>query len=206
MQEDHGERLMTHYVGGYWRVPLGTRAVAVCAADGRRAGTMILAEPVDVARALRAARAALPGWAGAGAADLRAAHLAALRAEAARYADTVALPAGSGRTMSRGGAAGAPGAGVPDRRRGVVALVLRGPTRTPRALRAALAVLGSGAALVVVPDGEAGTAPHDLVQIAHLAGLPAGILALLPGDSGTTAALAGDPAVGRVLQIDAGAP
>lgn len=59
--QDLAERRLTHFVGGAWRAPLSQRM-----AGGAR-GRMVLAEPVDLARAMAAALAAAPAWAALGA-------------------------------------------------------------------------------------------------------------------------------------------
>ncbi|MCC5966145.1 MAG: hypothetical protein JJU24_08405 [Natronohydrobacter sp.] len=59
--DDLSERLFAHFVGGRWRVPFGTGHIAVARADGTRAGSVVLAEARDFARAralLRGADAA----------------------------------------------------------------------------------------------------------------------------------------------------
>ncbi|MDD7971225.1 hypothetical protein [Roseinatronobacter alkalisoli] len=58
MYEDFSERLFTHYVGGAWRAPLGTRAIPVVTLDGRVAGQVIAAEPADIARLCKGLRGA----------------------------------------------------------------------------------------------------------------------------------------------------
>lgn len=45
------ERLVVHYIGGVWRVPLGTRHLPVRAADGAMLGRIICAGPLDAQRA-----------------------------------------------------------------------------------------------------------------------------------------------------------
>ncbi len=56
--EDLSERLFAHFVGGRWRVPFGTEQVPVAHPDGARAGTVVLAEARDVARACNILRGA----------------------------------------------------------------------------------------------------------------------------------------------------
>jgi hypothetical protein len=46
------ERLVVHWTGGAWRVPLGTRHLAVAAADGSALGRIVCADAADGARAL----------------------------------------------------------------------------------------------------------------------------------------------------------
>lgn len=46
------ERLVVHWTGGAWRVPLGQRHAEVRAADGARLGRIVCAEAADVARAV----------------------------------------------------------------------------------------------------------------------------------------------------------
>lgn len=59
--DDLSERLFAHFVGGRWRVPFGTSPVAVRRADGTRAGTVLLAEARDFARAQSGLRGAERG-------------------------------------------------------------------------------------------------------------------------------------------------
>jgi acyl-CoA reductase-like NAD-dependent aldehyde dehydrogenase len=56
--DDLSERLFAHFVGGRWRVPFGTGRIAVTRADGLRAGSVVLAEAQDFARAQSALRGA----------------------------------------------------------------------------------------------------------------------------------------------------
>lgn len=56
--EDLSERLLTHFVGGRWRVPFATGHVPVLRPDGRPAGAVVMAGPHDVARAVSALRGA----------------------------------------------------------------------------------------------------------------------------------------------------
>lgn len=49
--DDLSERLFAHFVGGRWRVPFGTSPVAISRADGTPAGTVLLADAQDIARA-----------------------------------------------------------------------------------------------------------------------------------------------------------
>jgi hypothetical protein len=46
------ERLVVHWTGGAWRVPLGQRHAEVRAADGSRLGRIVCADAADVARAI----------------------------------------------------------------------------------------------------------------------------------------------------------
>ena len=192
MQDDRAERLITHYVAGAWRVPFGTRMAPAWAPGGARAGTLVLAEAADVARAVSAAQAALPGWA---AADRMAAR-GALLAEVARHLPEILPPEATARLLER-----------PPRpvraAAGVTALLWHPAVPPAAALRAALRWLSAGATLVALPCGPGGTAAHDLAQAAHLAGLPAGVVNLLPGDAAAAAALASHPGVGRVLRFRA---
>lgn len=185
MQDDRAERLITHYIGGAWRVPYGTRALPARCADGRRAGTLVPAEAADIARAVAAARAALPAWAAADRAGALAALIAAagpdLRA-AARFGRLATAAA---------------------QRHGVTALLVRAPAPSAFALRAALRALAGGATLVAMPCGPGGTAAHDLALAAHRAGLPPGVVNLLPGDAAAAAALASDPGIATVLRFGA---
>lgn len=191
MQDDRAERLITHYVGGSWRVPFGTRQVPALTADGQRAGTLVLAEVTDIARAVAAAQAALPGWARADRAAARAALLAEI---AAHLPDQ--LPPALARRLARPLAVTGPGAQV-------TALLLQSPAPPAVALRAALRALSGGATLVAMPVGPGGTAAHELAQAAHLAGVPGGVVNLLPGDAAGAAALASHPGVTRVLRFAA---
>lgn len=57
---DLSERLLTHFVGGRWRVPFATGQVAVLHEDGTRAGSAVLAGRDDVMRAKASLRGADP--------------------------------------------------------------------------------------------------------------------------------------------------
>jgi len=50
------ERLVVHWAGGAWRVPLATRHLAVSSAGGRALGRIVCAGPGDAARALAGLR------------------------------------------------------------------------------------------------------------------------------------------------------
>lgn len=192
MQDDRAERLITHYVAGAWRVPFGTRMAPAWGADGARAGTLVLAEAADVARAVSAARAALPGWAGAD----RAAARGALLTSVARLLPEILPPPAAARLLRRLPPPAPAGAGV-------TALLWQPAVPPAAALRAALRTLSAGATLVAMPCGPGGTVAHDLAQAAHLAGLPSGVVNLLPGDAAAAAALDSHPGVGRVLRFRA---
>lgn len=49
--DDLSERLFAHFVGGRWRVPFGTARLNVPRPDGTKAGSVVLAEARDLARA-----------------------------------------------------------------------------------------------------------------------------------------------------------
>lgn len=55
---DLSERLLTHFVGGRWRVPFATRQATVLRPDGSRAGAAVLAGRDDVMRAAASLRGA----------------------------------------------------------------------------------------------------------------------------------------------------
>ncbi|MCC5959376.1 MAG: hypothetical protein JJU08_08540 [Rhodobacteraceae bacterium] len=60
MDEDFTERLFTHFVGGAWRAPFGTRAMPVTLQDGHVVGQVIAAEQADITRLCRTMRGADP--------------------------------------------------------------------------------------------------------------------------------------------------
>lgn len=77
--DDLSERLFAHFVGGRWRVPFGTSPFAVSRLDGTRAGSVLLADAQDLARA----QACLRG------ADAAAQNRLAMRLEPFGMADTI---------------------------------------------------------------------------------------------------------------------
>lgn len=90
MAQDEREKLLTHFVGGAWVAPLEPRShTIVNPVDGAPSGTVVLGGPRDVSRAVEAAVAAWPAFAGwSRAARLRL--LRAIRDETARRLDDLA--------------------------------------------------------------------------------------------------------------------
>lgn len=168
------ERLITHFTGGHWRVPLSQRHLPVHRASGGRLGRLVCADERDVARAmadLASAGAPPPGETMAAAMATLAEPMARLRREegfvdpelAGAHAHELALPG-----------------------EGPVLLLSAAETPPQRIGRALIAAAGRG--VVWKPAPRAAASAHLLVR--HLGPLSAGRLALLQGDHLSGAALA----------------
>jgi hypothetical protein len=166
------ERLVVHWTGGAWRVPLGTRHLAVQAMDGSALGRIVCAEADDAARA-RAGLipAPLTAQAAARALDPVAPLLARLRALEGAAGD--------------GCVPGAPGLPPP----GQGPLVLYTAHDLPLADLVALLVAGSGRGVIWKPAPRAAASAHLVMRA--LAPVAGRALAMVQGDHASGAALAG---------------
>lgn len=167
------ERLITHFTGGHWRVPLSQRHLPVPRASGGRLGRIVCADGRDVARALR-------DLAGAGMPAPRErmqAALAELADPMARLRREEALPD-----------SGAQAAGiVPPLPPGEGPLVLLSAAGTAPAMIGSALIAAAGRGVIWKPAPRAAASAHLLMR--QLGPLAAGRLALLQGDHDSGAAL-----------------
>lgn len=215
------------FVGGRWTDSVdGRRTVIRDPADGAVVGEAQLAGPTDARRAVAEAAAAFPAWAGRPASDrakvLRAAadHLevrADVTADTAssemgalrRYTGGVALPnavrqlryyadqvdgdaepetrqAGSGRSLVHRDPVG------------VVAAITAWNGPIGSSLMKVAPALAAGCPVVLKPPGETPLAVHALSDAFEAAGLPSGVLSVLPADRSVGADLVANPQVDKV--------
>lgn len=164
------ERLVVHWTGGAWRVPLGQRHAEVRAADGSRLGRIVCADAADAARAIAALVPAPP--------PDPAALAQALDPVAGLLAEVRALEGAAG----LGAAPQAP------------ALAGRGPavllTAADRPLADILAALAALAPRGVVWKPAPGAAASAHLMMRALAPVLGRSVALLQGDHATGAELA----------------
>ncbi len=212
---------------GEWRAGAGVREV-VEPATGRSLGTLALADPEQVARSAATAAAAQRDWASAPyETRARVLRRAAVLAEthAGEIADWLVREGGSTRlkagaeikvgTRALQEAAALPARAVGEvlpsepgrlslaRRRplGVVGVI--SPFNFPLylALRALAPALALGNAVVLKPDPRTAVCGGLVIaRLFELAGLPAGVLHVLPGDGVAGEALTSDPHV-RMIQF-----
>jgi len=170
------ERLVVHWTGGAWRVPLAARHLAVAAADGSRLGRIICADRDDMARALVGLR---PGEApDADRLDAALAPLAVLLARVRAlegFAGDGWDPAAAARAM-----AGTPSAAVP-------ATLLSAADRPVSELIGHLAGLAGGGAIWKPAPGAAASAHLAMRALSPMVGAA---VALLQGDHASGAMLA----------------
>jgi len=183
MRDDLPEILITHYVGGAWVAPLGTRNAGFFDPAAGAGGTLVFAAPADITRAVDAARRAAEGLAGLADAERRvvlgraAAALAAEVPGPVEADDAVAVPDGRGRTC---------------------AVIVRREVPAATVAAAVLRLLAADLALVMMPDPRAPLPAVRLAMALHGAGLPPGCLNLIHGDAAAARALAAHPGIGRV--------
>jgi hypothetical protein len=166
------ERLVVHRTGGVWRVPLGTRSLAVHAADGRLLGRVVCGDGRDAARAAAAlAPAAAPGQ-------------SALAAALAGVAPLLAALAALEPAPSRPG----PPAAVPTLPPGAGPVLISTPAGADPAALARMLAAAAPRGAVWRPDPRAAASAHLLA--AALGPLLGAALALIHGDDATLGALA----------------
>ena len=186
------ERLITHFTGGHWRVPLSQRHLPVPRASGGRLGRIVCADERDVARALR---------------DLSA---AGVPASAARMQAALAALAEAMRRLRR--EEGLPDPAFPPERivpplpPGRGPLVLMSAAETEPAMIGQALIAAAGRGVIWKPAPRAAASAHLLMR--ELGPLAAGRLALLQGDHDSGAALAAAPngATGLIWASPAPAP
>jgi aldehyde dehydrogenase (NAD+) len=212
------------YLGGAWVPPAGAGRIPVeNPATEQIVAAVPEGTPADVDRAVAAARAAWPGWAGLSRAE-RAAYLSALHAGLLARRDELAATI----TMEMGAPARIAGpiqVGQPltvlqsyvdllaepeEPERIGNSLVLREPVGvvgaiTPwnyplhQAMAKLAAALAAGCTVVHKPSELAPLSAYRLAEIAHDAGLPPGVYNLVPGLGAVAGeALAGHPGVEMV--------
>ncbi|MCC5986975.1 MAG: hypothetical protein JJT95_04785 [Pararhodobacter sp.] len=179
------ERLITHFTGAYWRVPLSQRHLPVLRASGARFGSIICADGHDVARALgdlATIGAPAPGEAMARALAALAGPMARMRAEEGFDEDgTVGKAAGAALALP-------PEAALPEPLPGEGPAILMSGADTPPMLIGAALIAAAGRGVIWKPSPRAAASAHLLMR--HLGPLAAGRLALLQGDHASGAALA----------------
>ncbi|TNY38289.1 aldehyde dehydrogenase family protein [Thermomonospora catenispora] len=212
------------YIDGKWVAPQEPAFVDVLgAADAAAIGRIPRGGTADVDAAVRAARAAFDGWAAVPPAE-RGAVLAALhRALEARAEDlavTIAQEVGTPLKMSRRVQVGAPlavlasyaemAADFPWRRRVGTSLVVREPAGvvgaiTPwnyplhQVVAKIGAALAAGCTVVLKPADDAPLSVFMLMEAAHEAGVPAGVLNVVTGSGPVVGeAIAAHPGVDMV--------
>lgn len=194
------------YIDGAWRPAAATGTIEVTnPADGTLLATVPAAGPEDVDAAVRAARAALPGWAATPPAE-RAARLGALRdilvARNEEIAATITAELGSPLTLSRKVHAAVPVAvcGSYAELAGTYAFEER--TGNSRVLREPVGVVGAitpwnyplhqivakaapalaaGCTMVLKPAEDTPLVAQLFAEAVHEAGVPAGVFNLVTG-------------------------
>ncbi|MFJ2559780.1 MULTISPECIES: aldehyde dehydrogenase family protein [unclassified Streptomyces] len=194
------------YIGGAWRPAAGTERITVVnPADETEIATVPAGTAEDIDAAVRAARAAFPGWAATPPAE-RAAHLAALRdtmlAHRDEIAETITAELGSPIGFSRAVQAGAPiavaasyaelAASYPFEEKIANSTVLLEPVGVVGAitpwnypLHQIVAKVGpalaAGCVIVVKPAEDTPLTARLFADLVHGAGLPAGVFNLVTG-------------------------
>lgn len=163
------ERLVVHWTGGAWRVPLGQRHAEVRAADGTRLGRIVCAEAADVARAIAGLAPAPPPDPAALARSLD--PVAGLLAEV-RALEGVAGPAAAAQALAPAG-------------QGPAVLLTAADRPVPEILAALAALAPRG----VVWKPAPGTAASAHLMMRALAPVLGRSVALLQGDHATGADL-----------------
>ena len=194
------------YIDGAWTSPLGTGVIAVeNPATEETLATVPEGTAEDVDRAVRAARDAFPAWAATSWQErsefLRRLH-AALASREEAIARTIASEVGTPMRIATRIQAGLPQAvvagyaemiadGLPDERVGN-SLVVREPAGVVAAITpwnyplhqitCKLApALAAGCTIVIKPSEVAPLVAYELMDAVHEAGLPAGVVNLVPG-------------------------
>ncbi|RMH39670.1 MAG: aldehyde dehydrogenase family protein [Alphaproteobacteria bacterium] len=224
MANDEPEKLLTHYVGGAWVAPLEPRHhTIVNPTDGTPAGTLVLGGPKDVDRAVAAAVAAWPAFAGWSRSE-RLDLLRGIRDETARrlgdLAAAISADIGAPMTMARTMQADA-GVGHMD---GFIAALERQPEREtipgddvlvrepvgPAALITPWnwpvnqivlkvgAALAAGCTAVLKPSEFAPRTSVLYMDILAAAGVPPGVVNMIQGDGETGAALSRHPQIAMI--------
>ncbi|MFD5784141.1 aldehyde dehydrogenase family protein [Streptomyces sp. NPDC126933] len=194
------------YIGGQWRPAAGTDTIDVVnPADERVIATVPAGTAEDIDAAVRAARAAFPGWAATPPTE-RGAYIAALRdamvARADEIAETVTAELGSPIGLSRKVHAGAPiavagsyaelAATYPFEEKVGNSTVLLEPVGVVGAitpwnypLHQIVAKVGpalaAGCTVVVKPAEDTPLVARLFAELVHEAGLPAGVFNLVTG-------------------------
>ncbi|WP_369201523.1 aldehyde dehydrogenase family protein [Streptomyces sp. PU-14G] len=194
------------YIDGSWRPAAGSGAIEVTnPADGSLLATVPAGGPEDVDAAVRAARAALPGWSATPPAE-RAARLEALQqiliARRDEIAETVTAELGSPLTLSRKVHAAAPiavcgsyaqlAAEYPLEERVGNSRVLREPVGVVGAITPwnyplhqivakAAPALAAGCTMVLKPAEDTPLVAQLFAEAVHEAGVPAGVFNLVTG-------------------------
>lgn len=216
------------FIGGSWRPPLGADTIEVVSPTSEQpVGRVPSATPDDVDTAVRAARSALSDWSATPVAE-RAAILgrlsAGLKARADEIADVLTAEIGTPRKWAKFGQVGVATAvldayvGLAERhdwvetRRGALGNEVR-VRQVPVGVAAAIVpwnaplfvaalklapALTSGCTVVVKPSPEAPLALHALADAAIEAGVPAGVINLVPAQEETSEYLVRHPGVDKV--------
>ncbi len=210
---------------GQWQASSGTQAV-IEPATGQTLGRIGLADPAQVASSASAARTAQQAWAAAPYEE-RAQVLRRAAQLAEQYAPQIIawIVRESGSTQPKAGfeasinskalyeAAGLPSRAVGEvlpstpgrlslaRRRPLGVIGVISPFNFPLylAMRAVAPALALGNAVVLKPDPRTAVCGGLVIaRLFELAGLPAGLLHVLPGDGAAGAALTADPNVAMI--------
>ncbi|MGY1434752.1 aldehyde dehydrogenase family protein [Streptomyces reniochalinae] len=194
------------FIDGAWRPAAGSGTIEVTnPADGTLLATVDAGGPEDVDAAVRAARAALPGWSATPPAE-RAARLEALQqvliARREEIAETVTAELGSPLTLSRKVHAAAPiavcgsyaqlAAEYPFEERVGNSRVLREPVGVVGAITPwnyplhqivakAAPALAAGCTMVLKPAEDTPLVAQLFAEAVHEAGVPAGVFNLVTG-------------------------
>ncbi|MER7479810.1 aldehyde dehydrogenase family protein [Streptomyces sp. NPDC126510] len=194
------------YIDGAWRPAAGQDVIEVVnPVDGQVIGTVPAGTPADVDTAVRAARAALPGWAATPPAE-RAARLSALRdvlvARADEIAGTVTAELGSPPKFSQAVHAGVPiavagsyaelaatyafeektgNSVVHHEPVGVVAAITPWNYPLHQIVAKVAPALAAGCTVVVKPAEDTPLVARLFADAVHEAGIPAGVFNLVTG-------------------------
>ncbi|MDJ1137875.1 aldehyde dehydrogenase family protein [Streptomyces iconiensis] len=194
------------YIGGAWRAAAGTETIEVTnPADGTLLATVPAGGPEDVDAAVRAARAALPGWAATSPAE-RAARLGALRDilvdRREEIAATVTSELGSPLTLSQKVHAAVPIAVCGSYAELAGTYAFEEETGNSRVLREPVGVVGAitpwnyplhqivakaapalaaGCTMVLKPAEDTPLVAQLFAEAVHEAGVPAGVFNLVTG-------------------------
>lgn len=179
------ERLITHFTGAHWRVPLSQRHLPVHRPSGERLGSIICADGRDVARAI----GELPAIGAPAPSDAMARALAALAGPMARMRAAEGFDKDGTPGMAAGGSlAPPPEAVLPDLLPGEGPAILMSAADTPPMLIGAALIAAAGRGVIWKPSPRAAASAHLLMR--HVGPPAAGRLALLQGDHASGAALA----------------